>query len=113
MINEITILIVACLLFIFTDIGKNRSARVNGSWAIIGVVVANIVFNIVKISIASVRGCISKLKQRKREKGSYVPSPLFWKRKSSTSDSGSRKSSESGDENKNSSSGSFGEKKTI
>lgn len=49
--NELTILSCACLLFIFTDIGKNRDARVNGSWAIISIVVVNLIINIGVVAI--------------------------------------------------------------
>jgi len=56
--NELTILVVACLLFIFTDIGKNIDARISGSWAIIGIILFNLIVNVSMIAYQATQACI-------------------------------------------------------
>lgn len=91
--NEITILVVACLLFIFTDIGKNVDARVNGSWAIIGLVLFNLIVNVSVIVYQAIQACIKKMKTRKAKKGSFSFSSFFFKKSANSDSDSSGKSS--------------------
>ena len=62
--NEIIIFIVACLMFLFTDLTKERDAKVYGAWVVIGLVLFNVLANIVVIFA----GIIVQLRDKWRKK---------------------------------------------
>lgn len=53
--NETTILIVSLMLFLFSDISKEKNLRLYGSYMIIGLILLSIVLNLMLILFKSVK----------------------------------------------------------
>jgi len=73
MINEISILIVACLLFGLTDALKDFETKYKVGWAIIYVILANLVVNIIILVAEMIIGIKNKIAEwrKKRQEAKY------------------------------------------